>query len=124
MARNWGKFRVKADLDMGKLQWVKGTARELIAERIEQAAERIKQEAKRRCPKRTGRTARSIDKIQEGELSWVVTHGIGDPERGPVGMFLELGTRYMSPRPHLGPALEAEKPELIKDIETVFKMMR
>jgi len=124
MRRNWSKHRVKVELDLGKLRQVKGAARELVAERLEEGAERIKQGARRLCPKRTGRTARSIDKIREGDLSWVVTHGVGDPERGPIGMFLELGTRRMAPRPHLVPALEAEKPELIKDIETVFEMMR
>lgn len=123
MARNWGKFRVKTELDMGKLQWVRGTARELIAERIEQAAERVKQEAKRRCPVRTGRLRRSIDKVQQGELAWIVTYAVDDPG-AYYGLFVELGTRFMSPQPFLGPALEAEKPELIKDIETVFKMMR
>jgi hypothetical protein len=39
------------------------------------------------------------------------------------GFFLELGTRFMSPRPHLYPALEEEKPELIRDLKTVFDML-
>lgn len=134
MARNWGTTlggiskswdypNVKVELRIEKLKWFRGVAGELVAERIEQAADRVVVRARAACPVDTGRTRASINKVREHQKGWSVTHGIGDPDRAKVGFFLELGTRFSSPRPHLYPALEAERPELIRDLKTVFDML-
>lgn len=123
ITKTWGYPNVTVELRIEKLKWFRGVAGELVAERVEQAADRVVERAREKCPVDTGRTRASINKVKQHQKGWIITHGIGDPERTKVGFFLELGTRFMSPRPHLYPALEAERPELIRDLKAIFDML-
>lgn len=123
ITKSWTDGKVKVELRANKLSWFKGVAEGLVAERLEKSADRVVGWARNDCPVDTGRTRASINKVKGHQKSWTVQHGVGDPERAKVGFFLELGTRFMSPRPHLFPALEMERPELIRDLGTLFDML-
>jgi len=123
ISKKWTEGTVTVELRIEKLKWFKDVAGELVAERVEQAADRVVERAREKCPVDTGRTRASINKVRTHQKGWIIKHGVGDPDREKIGFFLELGTRFMSPRPHLYPALEAERPELLRDLKTIFDML-
>ena len=73
---------------------------------VEIAARHVEAKAKEDVPYDTGATMNSINATEEGELAWRV---------GPTteyAPFIEYGTRYMTARPFLIPAVEGEVPRL------------
>lgn len=72
----------------------------------------------------TGRTADSIEVIEEPDKHQFIVHVAGDPARpANLPLWLERGTRYMPARPYMRPAADAVEPgfvsESVKAVEGV-----
>lgn len=83
-------------------------ARAALQGALEAGAVIVRDDARRRVPRRTGTLADNIDT----ETTAKGTKGVAKIGYAPVafyGKFLELGTRYMGARPHLRPALDANQ---------------
>lgn len=101
-----------------KLLQVKNTVEDLV----QIAARNIETRAKRDSPYKTGATRNSIEareakELGMGKMAWRI---------GPTthyAPFLEFGTRYMSARPFLIPAIEAEGPKLNKAIRQILALL-
>lgn len=88
---------------------------------IEDAAIAIEQDVKggpHAAPYRTGNLRRSYHHRKVADLAYIVEN---DPGIAPYAIFVEFGTRKMAPRPHLRPALEAEKPRVNARIKEILK---
>jgi len=58
----------------------------------------------------TGKTARAIRVLDESKDHQYVVNSPGDPDRpANLPIWLEYGTRFMSAKPHMRPAGDAEK---------------
>jgi len=114
----WQK-RTTVTLEMDKLRWLRKNAKGKVARAVEASAERVNQGARRYCPVDTGLLKSTIDKLRVGELTWIVTYAIDQPEAF-YGAFQEQGTRYAAAQPFLQPALEDERPNLPKGIKAEF----
>ena len=73
-----------------------------IRARLQTAALLVERTAKQKCPVRTGTLKRSITHVVEKRTARVGTN----VEYAP---YVEMGTKHMSARPYLRPALEANK---------------
>ena len=93
---------------------------------IKRAAEKIREDAEKLAPKRTGKLARSIE-IKKLEVTKdKIRIGVG-----PVGkdifywFFVEYGTSKMSAQPYLRPAFEnnkdAVKREIMREINSIIQ---
>ena len=91
ISKKWTEGTVTVELRIEKLKWFRGAAGELVAERVEQGADRIVERAREKCPVDTGRTRASINKVREHQKGWIIKHGVGDPDREKVGFFFRAG---------------------------------
>ena len=74
-----------------------------LVDKLDESASHVAEESKTRAPVKTGNLRDSIDYTvnEYGELKATVK------SHAPYSLFLELGTRKMSPRAYLRPALDA-----------------
>lgn len=104
-------------------RWFGDRIRQVVQERIDNQLYRMGEEivarAQQLAPVRTGRLKSSI--------AYVVAHGEGRGRSmlsiqvgAPYGIFVEFGTRYMSPRPYIRPALLAVGRAWGADLEMSF----
>jgi len=132
-ADKWKKIhgQVTIELDIRKMASVRGMVRAWADQVMEETADRTVKRAKELVPVRTGRLKRSIGKVPLAEergivggviRGWIVTYAVGDPE-AYYGLFVELGTRHMSPQPFLQPAIEEQRARLGRDIKTGFRVL-
>ena len=85
---------------------------------VEIAARHVEAKAKDDVPVDTGTTKNSISATQEDELAWRV---------GPTteyAPFIEYGTRYMTARPFLIPAVEGEMPRLEQALSQLMQRLQ
>lgn len=75
----------------------------------------VEARAKIAAPVDTGALRRSIQTAMDNDLHGVVFVA------AEYGIFLEFGTRRMSPRPFLGPAFDATAPEFEKGLRELLK---
>lgn len=76
----------------------------------------VQRKAKRRCPVDTGRLRASIDAVfYQGGM----TGEVGTPVS--YAPYVEFGTHRATAKPFLFPSWEEEKPNYIKNIESLFK---
>lgn len=81
----------------------------------------VAREAKKLVTKRSGRLRRNIRlkrKVKRTPRS--VTVSVGWGKDGFYGAFLELGTQHIPARPHLRPALENNKREVMEKIRVIL----
>lgn len=66
----------------------------------------------------TGKTAASIEVIEEADQNQFVVHVAGNPDR-PANLpnWLEFGTRHMAARPYMRPASDEEDPRYRRESE-------
>jgi len=77
---------------------------------LEQGKELVAETAKQLVPKRTGALAASIRPVPEGVAA-------GERYAG----FVEFGTRFMPAEAYLGPALEAQAPQVSDLVSTTVR---
>lgn len=89
-----------------------------VSAAVRKAAERVRDDAKNRVPVRTGalRNSIGVDTYGDGRSAGM-TAVVGPVER--YGLFVERGTSKMAPEPFMGPAFEAEAPNLERAIADV-----
>lgn len=82
----------------------------------------ISREARKLVPKRSGVLRKNIGVQRHKRQSrpHSVLYKVGWKGDGFYGRFLELGTRYQAARPHLRPALDANKREAINRIRVIL----
>lgn len=70
----------------------------------------------------TGKTADSIEVIEEEEKQQFVVHVAGNPDRpAMLPNWLEFGTRHMRARPYMRPAGDEEEPRYLREMEDTAK---
>lgn len=103
--------------------------RKVLTKSLRAGSRLIVSDAKRRVPKDTGKLKRNIAtrvrrKGSKGERAlqvYVRRRGKKeDPKNAFYWTFLEFGTRYISPRPFLRPAFEANKTEAVRRISAAM----
>ena len=102
-----------------------------LAEALEEIAEKIRDDAKNLAPVDTGALRKSIRVEKEGKLQFSVVAGGGgvvNPKTGrevDYAGFVEFGTRRMSPKPYMQPALERNRAEILRIVkDKVLKVFR
>jgi len=85
---------------------------------IRAGANVVRDEARRRVPKKTGTLAKSIISMQrkakQGEIKFSVTPSKGGKNSGWYAQFIEFGTSKMSAKPFLRPAFEQSNNESLE----------
>lgn len=116
---------IRARLVFNHLPRLQGELRAKVSQAVEASAIAIEQDVKgggpHAAPYRTGNLRRSYLHRRESDLLYVVEN---DPQIAPYAPFVELGTRRMAPRPHLGPAAEAELPRFVDRVRDALRGMR
>ncbi len=83
----------------------------ILLKRINEAGRNMVNYAKSIVPVRTGYLKSTIQFVYAGDLTWWFG------ATAPYALFVEFGTRYMSPRPFIRPALELYVPETVKIVK-------
>ena len=87
--------------------------REAADAHAEKTARRIEAGWKDRAPVKTGHYRRSITTEKDGD-GWVVYSPV------EYAVYLEYGTRYMSPRPSMNPAVDAVRGDWEQGLRELF----
>lgn len=89
-----------------------------VKDAVAESALNVQRMAKKRCPVDTGRLRASINAVFfQGGMTGEVGTAV---EYGP---FIEFGTHRATAKPFLFPSWEEEKPNYLKNIESIFKGM-
>lgn len=96
-------------------------AGEHLTAAAKEGAEIVRAEASRRAPRRTGKLAANI--IAEVSLSQSdrAEISVGPSKEAFYGMFVELGTKHMAPRPYLRPAIDESRAEVERAVHEALR---
>lgn len=105
---------ITVKVDLKGMNLIEPKVRAAIKTGLEKTGRRIERDAKIRAPVDTGRLRASIFPTVKGHLLTVQDNVF-------YGIYQELGTRKMRPHPFMKPALLANIPNIIKDIQSEVK---
>lgn len=89
-----------------------------VSAAVRESAGRVRDDARDRAPVRTGTLRDSIGADIYGDGRSIGMTAVVGPE-APYGLFVERGTSKMAPEPFMGPALDAEAPQLERAIAEI-----
>ena len=97
-------------------------AQKLLDKATRSGATVVRREARKIVLKKTGNVRKNIGvrRKRGSRIPTSVTYSIGWLSDGFYGRFLELGTRYVPAKPHLRPAFEANKREIMEKIRFIL----
>lgn len=109
-------YRLKGlDKFIRQVEQKQRTVRLVVDAELRRSANRVERKAKILAPVDTGWLRTQIYNEQQKLLHYRVT------SPALYSVYLELGTRYMSAQPFLDPALRAEWPILMANLNKMFK---
>lgn len=117
------KITIEGEKELSrKLEQLGIEGRKALANAMKQAAEQVRDEAKRRAPVRTGNLQRHIIERKAFDDDYGVMYLVG-PEypQAAYGHIVEGGSSRMSPQPFLRPALDAVGSQAQQDAINALK---
>lgn len=117
-------MKIELKVLRNRLPQISSEIHDAVSRALEESAIAIEQDVKggpHAAPYRTGNLRRSYIHRRESDLTYVVENMANI---APYAIYVEFGTRRMAPRPHLGPAAEAERPKLAERVKQALRGLR